>query len=113
MNYVDDTVDGFLAVGTHPAAIGQVINVGSGREISIGDLALVIVGLMGSSAEVVEDNQRIRPANSEVERLLCGNAKAKDLLGWMPTVDLEEGLRRSIDWFRQHLDRYKADLYNI
>ncbi len=113
MNYVDDTVDGFLAVGTHPAAIGQVINVGSGREISIGDLALVIVGLMGSSAEVVEDNQRIRPANSEVERLLCGNAKAKDLLGWMPTVDLEEGLRRSIDWFRQHLDRYKADHYNI
>lgn len=113
MNYVDNTVDGFLAVGTHPAAVGQVINVGSGREISIRDLALVIVGLMGSSSDVVEDDQRIRPANSEVERLLCGNAKAKDLLGWTPTVDLEEGLRRSIDWFRQHLDRYKADLYNI
>lgn len=113
MNYVDNTVDGFLAVAQHPAAVGQVINVGSGREISIGDLARLIVQLVGSSSEVVEDNQRIRPANSEVERLLCGHAKAKDLLGWTPRIGLEEGLQRSIDWFRGHLDRYKTDIYNI
>lgn len=113
MNYVDNTVDGFLAVAQHPAAVGQVINVGSGREISIGDLARLIVQLVGSSSEVVEDSQRIRPAASEVERLLCGHAKARELLGWTPRVDLEEGLQRSIDWFRGHLDRYKTDIYNI
>ncbi len=113
MNYVDNTVDGFLAVAQHPAAVGQVINVGSGREISIGDLARLIVQLVGSSSEVVEDSQRIRPAASEVERLLCGHAKARELLGWTPRVGLEEGLQRSIDWFRGHLDRYKTDIYNI
>jgi NAD dependent epimerase/dehydratase len=113
MNYVDNTVDGFLAVASHPAAVGQVINIGSGREISIGDLAKLIVQLVGSTSEVVEDTQRIRPANSEVERLLCGNDKARNLLGWSPRVGLEEGLQRSIEWFRSHLDRYKTDIYNI
>ena len=113
MNFVDNTVDGFLAVASHPAAVGQVINVGSGREIGIGDLARLIVRLVGSDSEVVEDNQRIRPANSEVERLLCDHAKATELLGWTPRVGLEEGLQRSIDWFRSHLDRYKTDIYNI
>lgn len=113
MNYVDNTVDGFLAVAQHPAAVGQVINVGSGREISIGDLARLIVQMLGSSSEVVEDSQRIRPAASEVERLLCGHAKARELLGWAPRVGLEEGLQRSIDWYRGHLDRYKTDIYNI
>jgi dTDP-glucose 4,6-dehydratase len=113
MNYVDNTVDGFLAVATHPAAVGQVINVGSGREISIGDLARLIVRLVGSTSEVVEDSQRIRPAASEVERLLCGHEKARSLLNWTPRVDLEEGLVRTIDWFRTHLDRYKTDIYNI
>lgn len=113
MNYVDNTVDGFLAVAQHPAAVGQVINVGSGREISIGDLARLIVQMLGSSSEVVEDSQRIRPAASEVERLLCGHAKARELLGWAPRVGLEEGLQRSIDWYRGHLDRYKTDLYKI
>jgi NAD dependent epimerase/dehydratase len=113
MNYVDNTVDGFLAVASNPAAVGQVINVGSGREISIGDLAKLIVQLVGSTSEVVEDTQRIRPANSEVERLLCGNDKARSLLGWAPRVGLEEGLQRSIEWFRSHLDRYKTDIYNI
>lgn len=113
MNYVDNTVDGFLAVAQHPAAVGQVINVGSGREISIGDLARLIVQMVGSSSEVVEDSQRIRPAASEVERLLCGHAKARELLGWAPRVGLEEGLQRSIDWYRGHLDRYKTDIYNI
>jgi NAD dependent epimerase/dehydratase len=113
MNFVDNTVDGFIAVASHPAAIGQVINVGSGREISIGDLARLIVQLAGSKSEVVEDTQRIRPVNSEVERLLCSNAKATHLLGWEPRVGLEEGLQRSIEWFTRHLERYKTDIYNI
>jgi NAD dependent epimerase/dehydratase len=113
MNYVDNTVDGFLAVAKDPAAVGQVFNVGSGREITIGDLARLIIELMGSKSEVVEDAQRLRPANSEVERLLCANEKAHRLLGWTPRVELEEGLRRTIAWFEKHLDRYKTDIYNV
>ena len=113
MNYVDDTVDGFIAVGSHPAAVGEVINIGSGREISVGDLARLIVERVGSRSEVVEDAQRIRPANSEVERLLCDHAKAARLIGWAPRVGLEDGIERSIEWFRRHLERYKTDLYNV
>jgi len=113
MNYVDNTVDGFLAVATQPGAIGEVINIGSGQEISIGDLARRICQLIGSKTEVIEDPSRVRPVNSEVQRLLCDNAKAKRLVGWTPGIDLEEGLRRSIDWFTRHLDRYKTDIYNI
>lgn len=113
MNYVENTVDGFLAAAQHPAAVGQVINVGSGREISIGDLARLIIDLLGSKSEVVEDTQRLRPANSEVERLLCANDKARELLGWTPRVDLEEGLRRTIAWMTGNLDRFKTDIYNI
>ena len=113
MNYVDNTVDGFIAVGSHPAAIGEVINIGSGREISVGDLARLIVERVGSRSEVVEDAQRIRPPNSEVERLLCDHAKATRLIGWAPGVGLEDGLERSIEWFRRHLERYKTDLYNV
>jgi NAD dependent epimerase/dehydratase len=113
MNYVDDTVAGFLAVGRAEAAVGEVINIGSGREISIGDLARLIVGLTGSASEIVEDAQRIRPAASEVERLLCANGKAARLLGWAPTVGLEEGLRRTIDWVARNLDRFKVAHYNV
>jgi dTDP-glucose 4,6-dehydratase len=113
MNYVDNSVDGFLMMATHPAAVGQLVNFGSGREISIGDLANRIVQLVGSASQVVEDPSRIRPVNSEVERLLCDNEKAKRLFGWTPKVDLDEGLRRSIDWFKRHLDRYKTDIYNV
>jgi NAD dependent epimerase/dehydratase len=113
MNYVDNTVDGFVAIAKHPAAVGEVINVGSGREISVGDLARLIVGLIGSKSEIVEDTARMRPAGSEVERLLCGNGKANRLVGWTSKVDLETGLRRTIEWFERNLGRYKADLYNV
>ena len=113
LNYVDNTVDGFIAVARHDAAVGEVINIGSGREISVGDLARMIIDLVGTRAEVVEDETRVRPPASEVERLLCGNEKAKRLLGWTPAVDLETGLRRTIDWVRQHVERYKTDIYNV
>ena len=113
MNFVDDTVDGFVLMARHPKAVGEVVNIGSGREISVGDLARLIVQAIGSRSEVVEDAQRIRPPNSEVERLVCGNAKAVQLIGWAPRVGLEEGLSRTIEWFRRHLERYKADLYNV
>ena len=113
MKYVDNTVDGFMAVARSPAAAGEVVNVGSGREISIGELAKTIVRMTGSRSELVEDTKRIRPVNSEVERLLCDNARARELLGWSPRIDLEDGLHRTIEWFERHLDRYKSDLYNV
>jgi len=80
---------------------------GSGREISIGDLAQKILSMMGHQAKVLKDDQRIRPEKSEVERLVCDNSKARKLVGWEPHVSLEEGLRRTIDWFESHASEYR------
>ena len=101
--YVTDTARGFLLAGRTEAALGEEINLGTGQEISIGELARLIARLMGVEAEIVQDEARLRPAASEVERLCAGIAKAEDLLGWAPGGDgatsLEEGLRRTIAWF--------------
>jgi dTDP-glucose 4,6-dehydratase len=113
LNFVANTVDGFLLMGEHPSAVGEVFNFGSGREISVGDLARLIVELMGSRSVIVEDAERVRPLGSEVERLLCDSSKASQLLGWSPAIGLEEGLRRSIEWFGDHAARYKATIYNV
>jgi NAD dependent epimerase/dehydratase len=113
LNYVADTVEGFIKVGVHPEAVGQVTNIGSGREISIGELARLILQILGSDSRIVSDEQRIRPEKSEVERLLCDAGKARRLLDWQPRVTLEEGLRRTIDWVKSHQDRYKPQLYNV
>ncbi len=113
LNFVSDTVDGFVRVANSPEAVGQVINCGSGREITIGDLAALILRLIGSDSRIVCEEQRVRPEKSEVERLLCNADKALALAGWRPQVPLEEGLRRTIEWFREHLDRYKTSIYNL
>lgn len=113
MNYVLDTVEGFLAIARSPRSEGQVINIGSGREISMRDLADLIISLVGREVELVSENARVRPGNSEVERLLCDNGKAKELLGWEPRHTLEEGLRETIAYIEANLGRYKADIYNI
>ena len=118
-NYVSDTVRGFVAVAESDAALGQVINVGSNYEISVGDTAHLIARLMGRDVEFVGDEQRLRPAGSEVERLWADNRKALELTGWAPEYaglqGVERGLRETIDWFSvpDHLRRYKAGLYNI
>jgi NAD dependent epimerase/dehydratase len=113
LTFVEDTVTGFISAGTRPDIEGNVINVGSGHEISIGDLAKMVLRLSASKAEIRIDAARLRPEKSEVERLLCNNAKASKLLGWSPTVTLEEGLRRTIAWVKDNLDRYKTNIYNI
>jgi NAD dependent epimerase/dehydratase len=113
LNYVEDTVDGFIRVSACEEAVGQVTNIGSGREISIGELAGLILRMLGSGSRVVSDEQRMRPEKSEVERLLCNNDKAQQMLDWQPRVTLEEGLRRTIDWVKSHRDRYKPELYNV
>lgn len=113
LTYVEDTVEGFIRVAEAPAAVGTVTNVGSGREISIGDLARLICKLIGREARIETDEGRVRPEKSEVERLLCENRKAKKILGWEPKMTLEEGLQLTIKWFRENQWRYKVNLYNI
>jgi NAD dependent epimerase/dehydratase len=112
-NYVDDTVAGFLAVAGCDRAVGEVVNIGSGREISIGDLVRTLVEVTGSAAEVVVDPSRLRPAGSEVERLLCDNTRAREWAGWEPVVPLEEGLARTSAWVRDNLDRLHTAGYAI
>jgi nucleoside-diphosphate-sugar epimerase len=89
------------------------VNVGSGREISIGDLVALLVQTTGSSAEVAVDPDRVRPAGSEVERLLCDNTRAREWAGWTPQVSLEEGLRRTSDWVKENLHLLDTEGYAI
>ncbi|MBI4799414.1 MAG: GDP-mannose 4,6-dehydratase [Desulfarculus sp.] len=113
LNYVANTVDGFLAAAAAPAALGRTINLGSGREISIGDLARLICRLTGRPEEIQTEETRLRPAGSEVERLLADNTLAGQLLDWRPAVDLEQGLQETIAWLGQHLERYRPGVYAL
>ena len=111
LNFVANTVDGFVLAASMPAAIGRTISLGSGREISIGDLAQLIARLMDKPICIETDMERIRPEGSEVERLLADNTLARIMLGWEPLVSLEEGLERTIDWLQQHLEEYRPGIY--
>ncbi len=118
-NYVKDTVRGFLAVAKADDAIGQVINIGSNYEISIGDSVEMIAELMGVEVEIETDDVRLRPSASEVERLWADNSKARELCGWVPEYGEREGFRRglseTIDWFANpvNLAGYKSGVYNV
>ena len=113
LNYVSNTTQGFVMAAEHEQAIGQTINLGTGREISIGELANTIARLVECDVAIECDEQRIRPAKSEVERLLADNALAKQLIGWEPRISLEEGLLKTIAWFRENLSGYRAEVYNV
>jgi NAD dependent epimerase/dehydratase len=113
LTYVQDTVAGFLRVAEEPAAMGEVINIGSGAAVSIGEVADRVIGLLGGRKTVIQDEARIRPPASEVMELLCDHRKAKALLGWQPQVSLEAGLQETIRYIRDHRDRYKPETYNI
>ena len=113
LNYVSNTVDGFLLAASEPAALGQTINLGSGREISIGDLAKLIAKIIGKPIKIETIDERLRPKGSEVERLLAENVLAKSLLGWKPNVDLEEGLSHTIDWIKDNLELYRGSAYVV
>lgn len=118
-NYVKDTVNGFIAAAEADQTIGEVINIGSNFEISIGETVKIIAGIMNANIEIESDPQRIRPENSEVERLWADNRKAKKLTGWMPNYGSIEGLKRGLEetitWFTnsENLQRYKSGEYNI
>jgi NAD dependent epimerase/dehydratase len=113
LNFVRDTVAGFIKVAEHPAAVGEVINVGSGVAVSIGEVVERIISLLGGNKRVINDEARVRPLASEVMELLCDNRKARELLGWQPQVSLEEGLNETIKFIRDHRERYKPEAYNI
>ena len=115
-NYVDDTVSGFLAMAESDGAVGEVINIGSNFEVSVGDTVNLIKEIMNADVEVVTENQRIRPDASEVERLWASNEKAKAVLNWSPAYGGEEGFMRGLEqtvaWYADpaHVPLYKADL---
>ena len=113
LNYVSDTVAGFIKAAETPNAVGEVINLGSGTDISIGDLAALILQLLGKDIPIVTDNERIRPENSEVERLCGDSSKARKLLGWTPRYSLAEGLKPTIEWIRENNERYRRGAYII
>jgi len=118
-NFVQDTVAGFIAALNSDQGMGEVVNFGSNFEISIGDTAQLIAEAMGAEIEIITDEARLRPENSEVERLWADNTKAKQLFGWEPEYGGREGLKRGLietaRWFAQpdNLRDYKADIYNL
>jgi len=118
-NYVKDTVRGFIAAAQSDGAFGEVVNLGSNYEVSIGDLVGMIAEIIGEKIAINTDQQRLRPEKSEVDRLWADNTKAKELLGWEPSYAGMEGLRmgltETIDWFTrpENLSKYRAGVYNI
>jgi NAD dependent epimerase/dehydratase len=118
-NYVKDTVSGFIQILNSDAGCGEVVNIGSNYEISIGDTVNLIADILGAKVEIETDVQRIRPADSEVERLWADNSKAKKIFGWSPRYSgkegFREGLTETIDWFsnQENLSRYKSNIYNV
>ncbi len=118
-NFVADTVQGFIRALESDAGVGEVVNVGSNFEISIGDTVRAIAEVMNAEIEIETDEQRLRPDKSEVERLWADNTRARDLLGWTPAYGGLDGFRRGLaetaEWFADpaNLARYKADQYNL
>ncbi len=113
LNFVSNTVDGFIAAAESQKAIGQTINLGSNREISIQKLAELIAEISHKPLKIETDAARLRPAGSEVERLMAANKLALELLDWQPKVSLEQGLEKTIKWIGDHLDRFHPGVYTI
>lgn len=111
--FVKDTIQGFIKIGQNDNTIGQVINIGSGFEISIGKLADKIAKIMGKEITVQTEEQRLRPEKSEVNRLLADNTKADQLVNWKPDYTLDQGLAITVEWIKENLDKYKAQIYNL
>lgn len=114
-NYVEDTCRGFLLLARCREAIGEVVNIGSNFEISVGDTLNIIKEYMESDVEFIQDDQRMRPEKSEVLRLWCDNSKLSSLTGFMPDFDIRAGLRRTIEWYTvpENLKKFKTDIYNV
>lgn len=114
-NFVSDTCNGFIEISKAEKTVGEVLNLSSGKEISIGDTFRLINEIMGTRAEIVQDEIRIRPESSEVFRLLGDSSKAQELSSYRPVISLEKGLKETIEWFTEpaNLKQYKTDIYNV
>lgn len=113
LTFVEDTVDGFVRMATEEIPFGEPINIGNESDISIGNLFELLRELTGSEAELETDQERVRPDDSEVMRLLSDASKARRHLNWEPEHTLEEGLARTIDWIRKHLSEFRPEEYHI
>lgn len=115
LSYVKDICRGFIALAECEKAIGETVNIGSNYEISIGDVVDTIRQIMNSNVEVITDNTRLRPEISEVFRLWCDNSKIRELTGFIPQYTIQEGLKKTIDWFTnpENMKKYKSDIYNV
>ena len=111
LTYVKDTVSGFVAIAGCDAALGRVVNIGRGDDLSIGDLVERIAGRMGRPLRVETDDARVRPPASEVGRLLAGTALARELWGWTPRYSLDQALDETIAWVGDHLNLFRVDAY--
>lgn len=112
-NYVKDVCNGFIEIAKSEKTAGHEINIASGQDISIRELAEKIIEKINPEAKIIEDMQRIRPEKSEVIRLQGSNKKIKKLTAWTPKYTLEQGLKETLNWFKNNLDRYKTDIYNV
>jgi len=112
-NFVQDVADAFIKVAESSKCVGDVVNVGSGLGITIGDLATEILRLIGSNKPIVSAKDRFRPADSEVFKLICDNSRVRRLTGWKQTHSLEQGLIKAIEFVSNHLTAYKADQFTI
>ena len=112
-NYVKDTVNGFISIYESDKTIGEEINIATQKEISIGDMAKELIKQINPNAQIVCDEQRLRPEKSEVNRLLGCNEKIMRLTGWKPQYDLKKGLAETISFFETNINKYKANIYNI
>ncbi len=114
-NYCKDTAEGFIAIAESDKTNGEEINICSQREISMAEMANTLIELINPNAKIVQDEQRIRPEKSEVQRLLGSNEKIKALTSWEPRHTLKEGLAETIEWFKkpENLKKYKSEIYNL
>lgn len=113
LTYVSDTVNGFIRMAEVSETVGEVINIGTGSGVTIGELAERVLSLLDMKKPIVTAEERVRPERSEVFTLICDNSKAQQLLNWQPQVSLNDGLQSVIDWVRANQDSFKSDIYNV
>lgn len=113
LTYVSDIVDAFVKIAEAKNTNGNVYNAGSNREVSIKELAVIIMKSLKKKVKIVQDKSRLRPEKSEVMKLVCDFEKIKDACGWQPRVSMEKGIEFTCKWFKNNLDKYKPDIYNI
>lgn len=112
-NYVKDTAEAFIKIAESDKTVGETINAGSNYEISIGDTVNKIIDIIGKDVKIISDEERIRPENSEVNRLWADNTKIKELTNWVPQYSIDKGLTETVEWIKNNMKYFKTDIYNV